>query len=240
MTARRSLSLKIVLSVLVAFAVSLVVTWCVCAMLSTREADRLVNRAFDDVESAIGERVNARLVRQAMAVRERLADGAKTDVASLGALARELRITEICVADANGVIVHSSDPDYLGFDFSKAEGQAAEMMCLLNTTATEFCQTFQPNTPRAPGASMSPSGGRRAASSRLAVTGLRCARWHVRRSSGCRAVGTLAARVASSSSRRPGSSSPTTPCRTARGRSGRAPVPASTGGCARLTVFPST
>ncbi len=146
MTARRSLALKIVLSVLVAFAVSLVVTWCVCAMLSTREADRLVNRAFDDVESAIGERVNARLVRQAMAVRERLADGAKTDVASLGALARELRITEICVADANGVIVHSSDPDYLGFDFSKAEGQAAEMMCLLNTTATEFCQTFQPNT----------------------------------------------------------------------------------------------
>ncbi len=146
MTARRNLTLKIVLSVLVAFVVSLAVTWCVCAFLSSREADRLVDRAFSDVQSAIGERVNARLVRQAMAVRERLAEGAKTDVASLRALARELRITEICVADANGVIVHSSDPDYLGFDFSKAEGQAAEMMRLLNTTETEFCQAFQPNS----------------------------------------------------------------------------------------------
>ena len=146
MTARRNLTLKIALSVLVAFAVSLVATWCVCVALSAREADRLVDRAFDDVRDAIGERVNTRLIRQAMAVRERLADGHPTDIESLRALARELRITEICVADAKGVCTHASDPDYLGFDFSKADGQAAEFMRLIDSMATELCQEFQPNT----------------------------------------------------------------------------------------------
>ena len=146
MTARRSLSVKIALSVLLAFAVSLVATWSVYAVLSEREANRLVDRAFADVQSAIGAHVNARLVRQAMAVRERLADGAKTDVVSLRSLARELRVTEICVADGKGVIVHATEPDYIGFDFSKADGQAAEFMRLIDTTETEHCQAFQPNT----------------------------------------------------------------------------------------------
>ncbi len=146
MTARRNLTLKIALSVLVAFAVSLVATWCVCVALSAREADRLVDRAFDDVRAAIGERVNTRLIRQAMAVRERLADGHPTDVESLRALARELRITEICVADAKGVCTHSTESDYIGFDFSAANGQAAEMMRLIDSMATELCQEFQPNT----------------------------------------------------------------------------------------------
>lgn len=145
MNARRSLSVKIVLSVLLAFAVSLVATWCVCAVLSEREADRLVERAFDDVRAAIGECVNDRLVRQAMAVRERLADGARTDVISLRTLARELRVTEINVVDAHGVIVHATEPGYIGFDFAKAGGQAAEFMRLVDTTETEFCQAFQPN-----------------------------------------------------------------------------------------------
>ena len=146
MTARRSLNLKLALSILLAFAVSLAVTWGVHGYLAAREADKLIDRAFADVQAEIVSRVNARLVRQAMAVRERLADGAKTDILSLRALARELRITEICVADAKGVITQASEPDYIGFDFATAEGQAAEMMCLINEPVTEFCQAFQPNT----------------------------------------------------------------------------------------------
>ncbi len=146
MTARRSLNLKLALSILLAFAVSLAVTWGVHGYLAAREADKLIDRAFADVQAEIVSRVNARLVRQAMAVRERLADGAKTDLLSLRALARELRVTEICVADAKGVITQASESDYIGFDFATAEGQAAEMMCLINEPVTEFCQAFQPNT----------------------------------------------------------------------------------------------
>ena len=146
MTARRSLDLKLALSVVLAFAVSMAVTTGVHNRLSVREADKLIDSAFADVEAEIRDCVNARLVRQAMAVRERLEDGAKTDLLSLRALARELRVTEICVADARGVVTHSSEPDYLGFDFSRAAGQAAGMMCLVNGQETEHCQAFQPNS----------------------------------------------------------------------------------------------
>ena len=85
MTERRSLNLKLALSIVLAFAVSMAVTWFVHDRLAAREADRLIDSAFSDVEMEIRSRVNARLVRQAMAVRERLEDGAKTDVLSLRA-----------------------------------------------------------------------------------------------------------------------------------------------------------
>ena len=74
MTARRSLNLKLALSIVLAFAVSMAVTWFVHDRLAAREADRLIDSAFSDVEMEIRSRVNARLVRQAMAVRERLED----------------------------------------------------------------------------------------------------------------------------------------------------------------------
>ena len=237
MTARRSLNLKLALSIVLAFAVSMAVTWFVHDRLAAREADRLINSAFSDVEMEIRSRVNARLVRQAMAVRERLEDGAKTDVLSLRALARELRLTEICIADAKGVIVHSSEPVYLGFDFTKAEGQAAEMMCLIDGQVTEFCQAFQPNSARGSWRKYvgvwRPEGG-------FVEIGCDGARSRARRSSASPATGTSAGRAASSSRRRPTSSSPTTPVRTARGRSGRGRRPASTGSGARSTASPST
>ncbi len=42
-------------------------------------------------------------------------------------------MSEINIADENGIIVHSSEPEHIGFDFSSEE-QTAEFLCLLNGT----------------------------------------------------------------------------------------------------------
>lgn len=152
MSARGPLYFKLVLSVFVAFAVSMAFSWFLHNTLSERDARRLIDHAFDDVSADIVERVNERLVRQCMAARERLEDGYPTDTASLQRLARELRVTEVCVADEKGDIIHSSEPDYLAhdgkpaFNFAAAGGQAAEMMRLVNSDATEYCQSFRENS----------------------------------------------------------------------------------------------
>ena len=152
MTARRSINLKLVFIVLVAFLLSMAFTWLLHSRLSEHDAYELIDRTFMNVQSEIIDCVNERLVRQCMAVRERLDDGHPDDTASLQSLAREMRVTEINVADSKGDIVRSSVPDYLAspgkpaFNFVTAGGKAEDMMCLVNGRETEYCQPFRSNT----------------------------------------------------------------------------------------------
>ena len=152
MTARRSLNLKLVISVVAAFALSMAFSWFLHDRLSERDAYALIDSTFEDVESEIIDCVNERLVRQCMAVREILDDGYPDDTASLQSLAREMNITEISVADSKGNIIRASVPDYLAhdgkpaFNFVTAGGNAEDMMCLVNGQETEYCQLFRGNT----------------------------------------------------------------------------------------------
>lgn len=140
----RNLALKLAGSIVTAFIVSMAFTWCLQDFLARRDADKLIENAFGDVSNTIVSRINMRLVRQAMAARERLEDGYATDMASLKKLAEELQVTEVCLADGKGVVYASSEPSYMGFDFNAAGGQAQKMMCLVRN-ATEYCQPFRQN-----------------------------------------------------------------------------------------------
>ena len=152
MTARGSLNLKLVLSVIAAFALSMAFTWFLHNRLSERDAYALIDRAFENVASEIIDCVNERLVIECMAVREMLDEGYPDDTASLQSLARRLHITEISIANSNGDIVASSVPEYLAapgkpaFNFVTAGGKAEDMMCLVNGQETEYCQPFRSNT----------------------------------------------------------------------------------------------
>jgi len=152
MTQRRSLNLKLVLSVLAAFLLSMAFTWFLHSRLSERDAYKLIDSTFECVEDEITDCVDERLVRQCMAVRERLDEGYPTDLRSLQDLAREMGVTEISIADAKGDIVHASVQDYLAapgkpaFNFRTAGGKAEDMMCLVDGFATEYCQPYRSNT----------------------------------------------------------------------------------------------
>ena len=152
MTQRRSLNLKLVLSVLAAFLLSMAFTWFLHSRLSERDAYKLIDSTFENVEYEITDCVDERLVRQCMAVRERLDEGYPTDLRSLQDLAREMGVTEISIANANGDIVNASVADYLAapgkpaFNFRTAGGKAEDMMCLVDGYATEYCQPYRSNT----------------------------------------------------------------------------------------------
>ena len=137
MTQRRSLNLKLVVSVLTAFILSMAFTWFLHSRLSERDAYKLIDRTFESAEDEIIDCVDVRLVIQCMAARERIDDGYPLDTASLQALAKELHVTEISVANPDGDITNSSVPDYLAapgkpaFNFKTAGGKAEDIMCLV-------------------------------------------------------------------------------------------------------------
>ena len=156
MTAHRKLVLRLVGAVLLAFVASMVFTWILHTRMTAQEAMDLIDSSFLDVEKAIRERVDRRMVRQAMLVRDRL-DHMRVqpwwndpDESSrrLRALADELWVDEICVADASGLLTHSARRDEVGaLNFRTVGGQAGEFARLLDSE-TEVVQPLMPNTLR--------------------------------------------------------------------------------------------
>ena len=152
MTARRSLNLKLVFSVLAAFLLSLAFSWFLHDRLSERDAYALIDRTFDNVQDELTDCINERLVLVCMAAREELEDGHPDDPASLLKLARELRVTEVSIVDEKGDVVRSSVEEYLAhtgkpaFNFATTDDKVAnEMMGLVDGRYTEYCQPFRCN-----------------------------------------------------------------------------------------------
>ena len=153
MTARGKLVSRLTGAVAVAFLASLALTWVLHDRMTSHDAHKLIDVAFNDVEGAIREKVDRRLVRQAMLFRDRLSElqkdpgwrDKKKSVALLQHLADELKVDELCVVDHKGLLTHSANEEDIGFDFMKVEGQAAGFRPLLDRE-TEVTQPLLPNT----------------------------------------------------------------------------------------------
>ena len=153
MNSRRKLAAFLAAAVGAAFLGSLLLTWLLHDTLAERNANRLIDIAFEDVENAIREAVDRRLVRQAMLFRDRLpalrAEPVWADpqaaVARLREVARELFVDELCVVGADGILTHSADARDIGFDFNAIGGQAGAFRPLLDRE-TEVAQGLMPNS----------------------------------------------------------------------------------------------
>ena len=153
MNSRRKLAAFLAGAVGAAFLGSLLLTWLLHDTLAERNANRLIDIAFEDVQNAIREAVDRRLVRQAMLFRDRLpalrAEPVWADpqaaVARLREVARELFVDELCVIGADGILTHSADARDIGFDFNTIGGQAGAFRPLLDRE-TEVAQGLMPNS----------------------------------------------------------------------------------------------
>ena len=157
MTAHRKLVLQLVGAVLLAFVASMVFTWMLHNRMTSQEAYSLIDSSFRDVEKAIRERIDRRMIRQAMLVRDRLDQMRQQpwwgdpDESSrrLRALADELRVDEICVADSSGLLTHSARREEVGaLNFRTVGGQAGAFAPLLDR-ATEIVQPCRGRPSRA-------------------------------------------------------------------------------------------
>ena len=100
MTAQRKLVARLAGAVTVAFVASLALTWLLHDRMMARDAHKLIDVAFNDVMGAIREKVDRRLVRQAMLFRDKLPElrknpdwnDRKKSVALLRRVANELKV----------------------------------------------------------------------------------------------------------------------------------------------------
>ena len=153
---QRKLSWRLVGAVSGAFVASMALTWLLHENMTRREMNRLFENVFGDVEVDIRERVDSRMLRQAMALRDKYYEmrgeawWGDPDESSrrLRALADDLGVDEICIANSDGLLTHSARREEVGaLDFSTAAGQAREFAALL-TEKSEVTQPLLPNSLR--------------------------------------------------------------------------------------------
>ena len=156
MTAQRKLVSRLVGAVAIAFVASMAFTWLLHEKMTTSEMHRLFNCVFNDVSVDIRERVDARMLHQAMVVRDMYYQMREEpwwndpDESSrrLRQLADELRVDEILISNPKGLLTHSARREEVGaLDFTTDKGQAGEFACLLDSEF-EFTQSMMPNSLR--------------------------------------------------------------------------------------------
>lgn len=153
---RRKLTLRLVCAVLAAFAASMALTWILHDYTTTRERLKLFDEVFKDIGAAITDRVDRRMIRQAMLARDMIYtmrgepwwNDVQESSRRLRELANDLGLDEVTVADASGMLTHSARPDEVGkLDFRKDQGQAHAFVRLLDGE-TEMAQPLMPNSMR--------------------------------------------------------------------------------------------
>ena len=140
----RILHTRMLIAVAVAFLITVSSTAILQTSLSQSETAKLLQLNIEDVENDIVEASDANLLSLTQKAATAFPSARAATSEECKQLAAELDVSEINVIDANGIIVASSEPAFLGFDMASGE-QSAEFLALLpGGGKTEYVQKYQP------------------------------------------------------------------------------------------------
>lgn len=129
----------LLLTVVLAFAVTSVFVYTLQDTIAKTQADDLLVLANDEVAADIRDASDANLLSLTRGITNEIANGA-----DYYRLKMQYNVSEISLIDSNGVIVKSTDERFVGLDMASGE-QSKEFLCLLGDTE-EFVQAYQPIT----------------------------------------------------------------------------------------------
>ena len=120
--AQRRLVWHLVLAVLIAFVTSTVLTWMLHERITRNSVKRIFTNVFADVAVDIRERVDEKMFRQAMALRDKVYEMREEEwwgdpdesSRKLRELAKDLGVDDISIADSDGTLSHSSRRQSVG------------------------------------------------------------------------------------------------------------------------------
>ena len=140
----RILHTRMLIAIVAAFFLTVGFTALVQTSRSNAETAELLSQSIADVEDDIRDASDENLLeitRRAAAAMPTVANATSEECVRLAA---ELDVTEINVIDANGIIVASTAPDFIGFDMASGEQSAAFLVLLPRQGQTQLVQAYQP------------------------------------------------------------------------------------------------
>lgn len=104
--------------------------------LTKNQIDTLLDLAIKETSADISDAADENILQATYNIKNELTSDNMEEVA------RKYGVAEISVVDKNGIIVESTEPDFVNFDMASGE-QASEFLCLLGDT-DEYVQKYGP------------------------------------------------------------------------------------------------
>ena len=128
----------LLITVTLAFAATSIFVFSFQDTVARSQADLLLTQAIDEIESDVRDSSDINLLTITRKISRELEE------MPLEELAARYNVSEINIADGQGVIIESTEPDFIGFSFSSGE-QSSEFLGLLDVK-TEYVQSYGPIT----------------------------------------------------------------------------------------------
>jgi len=140
----RILHTRMLMAIVIAFVITVGFTAVVQTNRSLSDTTELLNLSIKDVEEDIVDASDENLLALTRLAASAIPAVSNATSETCERLAEELDVAEINVVDANGIIVASTVPEFIGFDMSSGEQSAAFLVLLPRRGQTEFVQAYQP------------------------------------------------------------------------------------------------
>ena len=139
----RILHTRMLIAIVVAFFATVGFTAAIQTSRSLSDTTEILELSIKDVKEDIVAASDANLLELTRLVAAALPSAAGATSEECTRLAEEFDVAEINVVGADGVIVASSAPQFVGFDMASGE-QSAAFLVLLNRGQEQFVQSYQP------------------------------------------------------------------------------------------------
>lgn len=129
---------SLVVVIAAAFAATSLFLFFLQDRMARNQADKLLVMSLDETEADINDTSDANLLKIAYLLSEEIGHGA-TD---LNEIAERYDVAEINIVDYRGIIVQSTEKEFIGYDMHAGK-QSSEFLCLLNGKAS-YVQKYGP------------------------------------------------------------------------------------------------
>ena len=136
----QKVQLRLFVTMLIGYIVTTAFTFGLQTKISENETSSILSTNIMDVQQDITDDSDKNLLARAESVVDLIT--LKTTDAELNEIAKANDISEINVVNFQGIIIHSTKPQYIGFDMKSGE-QSAEFMCLLDGSRKSMVQEYQ-------------------------------------------------------------------------------------------------
>ncbi|MBE6473546.1 MAG: hypothetical protein E7Z99_08280 [Coriobacteriaceae bacterium] len=142
----RILHSRMLIAIVAAFLITVGFTSIVQTSRSESETAQLLRLSIEDVEEDIVDASDANLLEITQHAAASIPSAASASDGTCVQLTSQLDVAEVDVIDANGIIVASSNPAFVGFDMNSGEQSRAFLDLLPGGKKKQFVQSYQPMT----------------------------------------------------------------------------------------------
>ena len=135
---------RLLIGVVAAFLITIGFTWLLQTSLSRSDAENLLQLNIEDVRQEISDASDTNMLTLTHRVAAILPAPSRVTQEDIDDVVKSFGVSEVNVVDSDGIIVASSNPDFIGYDMASGEQSSEFLVLLPGGMQQQLVQSYQP------------------------------------------------------------------------------------------------